>query len=91
MGEAAPTVWRDRKRYLWPLALLMPLLPFVAVFGYSATGWAAFLWIGPLVILGLIPLLDLAVGLDPSSPPDAAIDAQQYDSELPARQRNTLY
>ena len=30
--------WRDRKRYLWPVALLMPLLPFIAVAGFAATG-----------------------------------------------------
>ena len=78
MAEATVT-WRDRKRYLWPLALLMPLLPFVAVAGFASTGQALFLWIGPLVILGFIPLLDLVVGLDPSDPPDTAIEALESD------------
>ncbi|MCX6459936.1 MAG: fatty acid desaturase [Actinobacteria bacterium] len=78
MAEATAT-WRDRKRYLWPLALLMPLLPFVAVAGFASTGQALFLWIGPLVILGFIPLLDLVVGLDPSDPPDTAIEALESD------------
>ena len=77
-GTAAVT-WRDRKRYLWPVALLMPMLPFVAVAGFAGTGLAVFLWIGPLVILGLVPLLDLVVGLDPSDPPDAVIDALGAD------------
>jgi alkane 1-monooxygenase len=71
--------WRDRKRHLWPVALLMPMLPFAAVAGFASTGRAVFLWIGPIVILGLIPVLDLVVGLDPSDPPDAVIDALEAD------------
>ena len=75
MADGTANVWRDRKRYVWPVALLMPLLPFAAVSGFAATKVSAFLWIGPIVILGLIPLLDLVVGLDPGAPPDAAIAA----------------
>jgi alkane 1-monooxygenase len=76
---AAGLTWRDRKRHLWPVALLMPLLPFVAVAGFAATGRSVWLWVGPLVILGLIPALDLVVGLDPSDPPDAVLDALEAD------------
>ena len=79
MSETSTVTWRDRKRHLWPVALLMPMLPFVAVIGFATTGRAAFLWIGPIVILGLVPLLDLVVGLDPSDPPDAVIDALEAD------------
>jgi alkane 1-monooxygenase len=79
MTESTAVVWRDRKRYLWAVALLMPLLPFVAVAGFAATGLAVFLWIGPIVILGLVPLLDLVVGLDPNNPPDTAVDALEVD------------
>ncbi len=75
----AGLTWRDRKRHLWPVALLMPLLPFVAVAGFAASGRSVWLWVGPLVILGLVPLLDLVVGLDPSDPPDAVIDALEAD------------
>jgi len=79
-SETGATVtWRDRQRHLWPVALLMPLLPFVAVAGFATTGLSIWLWVGPLVILGLIPLLDLVVGLDPSDPPDAVIDALEAD------------
>ena len=79
MAETKTVTWRDRKRHLWPVALLMPMLPFVAVAGFATTGLSAFLWIGPIVILGLVPLLDLVVGLDPSDPPDAVIDALEAD------------
>jgi alkane 1-monooxygenase len=79
MTQTSTVTWRDRKRHLWPVALLMPLLPFAAVAGFASTGRAAFLWIGPIVILGLVPLLDLVVGLDPDDPPDAVIDALEAD------------
>jgi len=79
MAETKTVTWRDRKRHLWPVALLMPMLPFVAVAGFASTGRAVFLWIGPIVILGIVPLLDLVVGLDPSDPPDAVIDALEAD------------
>ncbi len=71
--------WRDRKRPLWLLGLVMPLLPFIAIAGHASTGWPVWLWIGPLVILGLVPIVDLAVGLDPSNPPQDAIEALERD------------
>ena len=75
MASTDDTVtWRDRKRHLWPVALLMPLLPFAAVLGFAQTGRAGWLWIGPIVILGVVPVLDLLVGLDPRNPPDDVIE-----------------
>lgn len=76
----APTAtWRDRKRYLWLIALAMPLLPFAAVGLHQLTGWAVWLWLGPIVILGIVPLVDWTVGRDPSSAPDDAIEALEAD------------
>jgi alkane 1-monooxygenase len=71
--------WVDRKRYLWLVALVMPMLPFVAVGMHSVTGAGWWLWIGPIVILGLVPLVDLATGLDRSNPPDDLIAALEGD------------
>ncbi|MGD9955204.1 MAG: fatty acid desaturase [Candidatus Nanopelagicales bacterium] len=71
--------WRDRKRYLWLIALVMPLLPFAAVALHASTGWSIWLWLGPLVILGLVPLVDLLTGLDRSNPPDDLIAALERD------------
>jgi alkane 1-monooxygenase len=67
--------WRDRKRYLWPLALLMPCLPFAAVGLYRLTGSG----LGPIVILGVVPIVDVIVGRDPSNPPDEAIADLERD------------
>ncbi|MBI1350000.1 MAG: alkane 1-monooxygenase [Actinomycetales bacterium] len=78
---AAPGPWRDRKRYLWLFGLLIPSLAFIALGAYAATGWAVWLWLGPLFVLGLVPVVDLAVGRDDSNPPDdviAALEADRY-------------
>jgi alkane 1-monooxygenase len=71
--------WRDRKRHLWLVALVMPLLPFAAVVLNDRTGASLWLWLGPIVILGVVPLVDLATGLDRSNPPDDLIAMLERD------------
>src|SRR5687767_5900765 len=71
--------WRDPKRYLWLIGLVVPTLAFVAYGGEALTGVGAFFWIGPIVILGVIPALDLLVGLDRSNPPEDMIAALEED------------
>ena len=51
--------WRDHKRYLWLLAIVMPGLTFAAVGLHAATGSSFWLWLGPVVFLGIV-LLPLA-------------------------------
>jgi alkane 1-monooxygenase len=80
-APASTTEWRDRKRYLWLIGLVMPALAFVAVGGHAWTGWSGWLWIGPVVVLGIVPVVDLLVGVDRSNPPDeviAALEADRY-------------
>ena len=72
-------VWQDRKRYLWPLGLVVPLLPFLAGALRALTGTDLFLWLGPVVLLAVVPLVDLVAGNDPTNPPDAVIDALEED------------
>ena len=71
--------WSDGKRYLWLVALVMPTLPFVAIGLFAWTGWGVWLWLGPIVILGVVPVLDLVAGLDRSNPPDDVIAALEKD------------
>ena len=73
------STWRDAKRYLWILGLTMPLLPFLAVGLHQLTGWGVWLWLGPIVILGIVPLIDWAAGLDPSNPPDSVIKSLEQE------------
>ncbi len=71
--------WRDRKRYLWLIGLVVPSLAFIAFGLWALTGWGFWFWIGPFVILGVVPAIDLVGGLDRSNPPDDAIEALEKD------------
>ena len=77
--EGSTELWKDRKRYLWLIGLVVPSLAFVAFGGYLATGWSTWFWIGPIVILGIVPAIDLIAGLDRSNPPDDVIEALEKD------------
>jgi alkane 1-monooxygenase len=68
----APT-WRDGKRYAWLLGLLVPSLPLMAWGLVEATGLGVFWFVGPAVVFGLFPLLDVLIGVDQENPPDSVI------------------
>jgi alkane 1-monooxygenase len=73
--------WKDRKRYLWLFGLVVPLFPLLGGALATATGWGVFWYIGPVLILGVIPALDVLAGLDRSNPPDdviAMLEADKY-------------
>ncbi|WP_310530222.1 fatty acid desaturase [Nocardioides sp.] len=71
--------WRDKKRYLWLIGLVVPSLAFASVGLNELTGWGVWFWIGPIVVLGVVPAIDLLVGLDRSNPPDDVIEALEND------------
>jgi alkane 1-monooxygenase len=71
--------WRDSKRYLWLLGLVVPLLPFGAYRNVELTGWSIGWWFGPIWILILIPILDTIFGEDRSNPPDWAVEPLARD------------
>ena len=77
--EGSTERWKDRKRYLWLIGLVVPSLAFVALGMHELTGWGVWFWIGPIVILGIVPAFDLVTGLDRSNPPDDAIEALEKD------------
>ncbi|MCD2104119.1 alkane 1-monooxygenase [Rhodococcus erythropolis] len=72
-------VWRDKKRRLWPLGLLVPLSPFAAWFLVDKFTLGLFWAIGAWLIVIVIPLIDLLAGEDGNSPPDEAIPHLQED------------
>ncbi len=71
--------WRDGKRYLWLIGLVVPSLAFIAIGMWRLTGWGVWFWIGPIVILVIVPAIDLIAGLDRSNPPDDVIEALEKD------------
>jgi len=71
--------WRDGKRYLWLLGLVVPNLPFLAYGLVSLTGLDAFWWFGAMFVFGLVPLVDLLAGRDTASPPDEALQWLEDD------------
>jgi alkane 1-monooxygenase len=71
--------WRDPKRYLWLIGLVVPSLAFVGYGMHELTGWGVWFWLGPIIVLGVVPAIDLIVGLDRSNPPDDVIEALEKD------------
>ena len=54
--ETLEVTWRDPKRYLWLLGLIVPLLPFIAWGLAELTGLGIFWWFGPFVVFGVDPV-----------------------------------
>ncbi len=80
-GEQLPAedAWRDPKRLLWLLGLIVPTLPFITWGLVEATGVAALWFYGPVLVFGFFPLLDLAVGADARNPPDSMVKWLEAD------------
>ncbi|WP_445161715.1 alkane 1-monooxygenase [Mycobacterium sp. Dal123C01] len=90
MAQAADAlevpVWRDRKRRLWLMGLIAPTALFVMLpltWGINQLGWHAAaqvpLWIGPILLYVLLPLLDLGFGPDGQNPPDEVMEQLEND------------
>ncbi|MDT0202361.1 fatty acid desaturase [Nocardioides sp. AE5] len=77
--EGSTEVWKDKKRYLWLIGLVVPSLALVAVGIFALTGFTPILWLGPIVILVIVPAIDLMTGLDRSNPPDDVIEELEND------------
>nr|BFE73977.1 hypothetical protein GCM10020092_072780 [Actinoplanes digitatis] len=75
--DVSAYVWRDTRRPLWTLALVVPALPFVALLLVAATGSSSGWWLTPVFILGVIPVIDLLIGDDRRNPPEDAVPALQ--------------
>jgi alkane 1-monooxygenase len=71
--------WRDGKRYLWLIGAVVPTFLFAGWGLVNLTGLALFWWLGPIFIYVLIPLLDLAIGADPTNPPEDVVAWLEQD------------
>ena len=72
--------YTDRKRYLWLLSALFPLLPFVGMALMAQTGAEWTLWLPLLGVYVVIPLLDALFPRDPNNPPEAVVPLLEADA-----------
>lgn len=77
--ELNAATWKDSKRYAWLLGLIIPFAPFIAWASVAVTGFEGFWFVGPLFVFGVLPLLDIAIGVDPSNPPDSILKWLEQD------------
>src|SRR5271156_3795601 len=83
---AEAPVWQDKKRRLWLIGLIAPTALFVMlpmIWGMNQLGWQgasqALLWIGPILVYVLLPILDLRFGPDGQNPPDEVMEQLEND------------
>ncbi len=77
--EVNPATWSDPKRYAWLLGIVVPLAPFMAWGSVALTGFGGFWLLGPLLVFVVFPLLDIAVGVDATNPPDSVLKWLEQD------------
>jgi alkane 1-monooxygenase len=77
--ELNPAGWRDAKRYAWLLGLIVPFAPFIAWASVEVTGFEFFWFFGPLLVFVAFPILDIAIGLDATNPPDSVLKWLEQD------------
>ncbi len=91
--------WVDGKRWLWLLSPMIPVLVLSALGLYQWTGLGLFCWGGPILLYGIIPLLDWLIGMDRNNAPESAVaqlDADPYYraivfAYIPAQYAATLW
>ncbi|MGB7361204.1 MAG: alkane 1-monooxygenase, partial [Mycobacterium sp.] len=86
MADSGVTQWRDKKRYLWLMGLIVPtavLVMLPVIWAFNQLGWHAAaqvpFWIGPILVYLALPLLDWRYGPDGENPPDEAIERLESD------------
>lgn len=78
-AELGQTHWKDNKRYLWLLGMVVPSVPFVGALIAWATGSEWGHWFTPLFVYGMIPLMDHLIGGDPNNPPESVVEQLSKD------------
>jgi alkane 1-monooxygenase len=71
--------WRDRKRYLWIIGAIVPLIP-VGMWGLHVLTGATVVWyFGPFFLFVIVPIADLIAGRDGENPPDEVLEQLEDD------------
>jgi alkane 1-monooxygenase len=77
--EVSPATWTDPKRYAWLLGIIVPMAPFLAWGSVALTGLGVFWLLGPILVFVAFPILDIAVGVDATNPPDSVLKWLEQD------------
>jgi alkane 1-monooxygenase len=70
---AAHIPWQDPWRWGWWVSASVPWTGALALVGFTVSGSAAVLWLLPVAMNALLPLLDALLGEDRRNPPAAAL------------------
>ena len=70
-ASGATITYVDRKRWLWAMSVLFPLLPLLGIGLHAATGNELWLLLPYVINFGLGPILDWILGEDANNPPEA--------------------
>lgn len=70
----------DRKRYLWLLSMLFPLVPLISMGLMTLSGMEWMLWTPLILLYALIPLLDYLFPNDSSNPPEQVVPQLEADA-----------
>ena len=70
----------DRKRYLWLLSVLFPLVPLISMGLMTLSGMEWMLWTPLILLYALIPLLDYLFPNDSSNPPEQVVPQLEADA-----------
>ncbi|WP_338847665.1 alkane 1-monooxygenase [Massilia sp. W12] len=77
--HAAAQPYRDQKRFLWFLSLLIPGISFSGPNLYQLTQSYAVFWLPVVLSYIIFPLLDLWIGADRSNPPEEIVPQIEAD------------
>jgi alkane 1-monooxygenase len=71
--------WRDRKRYLWIIGAVVPLIP-LSLWGLYALTDSTLAWyFGPFFMFVIVPIVDMIAGRDGENPPDEILEELEDD------------
>ena len=65
--------YKDKKKYLWLLSALLPLLAVFGIFSYQQSGYQWMIFAPLIFIYVFIPLLDWVFSQDQSNPPEQSV------------------
>ena len=72
--------WTDRRRHWWLVSVLLPMLPLLSIAAWLAGGPGWLFWLTPVLVYGLVPVLDQMLGEDLNNPPEALVARLANDS-----------